>query len=114
MSFSDVGGGLFRRQMHCALDAIETEPNHVLFGLKIPIPFQQLALRDWFFAILMVCDGWRRENCLNPMDCCPSYCWDMRPIPGLGCRVAKVVYVYLEELGGLVGSPSHGDILNCH
>ncbi len=31
MGFFDVCCGLFRQQMHCLLDPIEPEPNHVLF-----------------------------------------------------------------------------------
>ncbi len=95
MGFSYVCCGLFRQQMLCLLDAIESKPNHVLLRLKIPIPFQQLALRDWFLAILMLCDCWRREDCLNAMDGCPSDDRDMRPILGLGGCIAKVVCVCL-------------------
>ncbi len=31
MGFFDVCCGLFRWQMHCSLDPIKPEPNHVLF-----------------------------------------------------------------------------------
>ncbi len=79
----DVCRGLLRRQMHCALDAVETEPNHVLFGLKLPIPFQQFACQDWFFAILMFCDRWGGKTASIPWIaarlmvgiCIPSLNW---------------------------------------
>ncbi len=100
--------------MHCLLNPIKAESNHVLLGLKILIPFKQLAHQDWFLAILMLCDRWRGENCLDAVDGCSSDDRVMRPILGLGGRIAKVVHIYLEEFGGCFSSPSHGDILNGH
>jgi hypothetical protein len=99
---------LLGRQAHGSFHSVEQDTNHLLCGMKVSLALGQFFPRDGLFPAAVVGSRWGWEQGMNSMNGCSADYWDVCAACRLGCGVAEVINIYLQEFSWGVSATSEG------